>query len=277
MNELIAPRAPLSRRVWLSLPLVPAAALLPQLMAQAQSPRTPNWFRHVQWRVKPGKREEFEKYFLGFMKSYHQARKDAGMQKAWILTKLVFPSGEEAPYHYSSNVLTETAPDLDQNPAELEPIYRKLNTTRQQYTAQMAELATVARTAVSARVELVGQLAVGHVARVDFAKIAARNMAEYINMERTIYKPLREDQLAHGTLTAWSVSRVVYPGGTSRAFDAYTLQAAKDFPGLQTAIAGGAAQFMKVHPNQNLVAITNRNNEIKEIVSTNVIRVLAMA
>ena len=50
----------------------------------------------------------------------------------------------------------------------------------------------------------------------------------------------------------------------------------RDFPGLQTAIAGGAAQFMKVHPNQNLVAITNRNNEIKEIVSTNVIRVLAM-
>lgn len=275
MNQVAAPRAALSRRVWLSFPLIPAAALLPQAAAQAQR-RPQNWFRHVQWRVKPGKREEFEKHFLGFMKTYHQARKDAGMQEGWTLTKLVFPSGDEAPYHYSSNVLSRTFPDLDQSPAELEPVYRKLGTTREKYMAMMAEVGTVVRTAVTMRVELVGKLSVGDVARIDYAKVANKNLGEYINMERTIYKALREDQNKNGTLSAWSINRVVYPGGISRAFDAYTLQASKDFQGLQTAISGGAAQFAKIHPNLNYLTITNRTNEIKEIVNTSVIRVMAI-
>jgi hypothetical protein len=274
MNDQASKCGAIPRRMLLSIPLVPVLGITP--LAQSQNPSGPpgGWWHHRVRRLKPGKRAEFEKLYSDVIRKYHLLRKEAGLEKGWVLAKLVFPAGEDAPFHYSSNTWHDTAPNLDPDPSLNEAIYRKMDMTADQFMTRLDATSTLVRTSVTVRLETVGTIEKGDFARVDFMKVKPGRGAEYVGLERTIYKPLREERVKSGHLKAWALNAVVYPSGAERPYDFYTINASKDSAGLQGALGNAMEMFPRIHPGKNFVAIQNQTNEVRTLVNGYVYRIL---
>ena len=260
-----------NRPIAFSLSLLAALAI--PVAVEAQQSSTPVWGLHRAFKVKPGKAAEFEKYFADTIRKYHQARKDAGMERMWTLNKVVIPAGLEAPYDYTSSSYSDQFPPLDQSALELSPLMEKAGTTREKLLATVGDLATLVRTMVSYRIESLGTVEPGDFVRVDYMKVAPGKGSDYVNLERTIYKPLHEARIKEGTISAWSLSAVVMPGGSERPFDYFTTNVVKTSDALGAPPRTSAvAAFAKIHPNVNYVGTMNRTQELRTIVRSYVLR-----
>jgi hypothetical protein len=124
--------------------------------------------------------------------------------------------------------------------------------------AKLEELGTLARTIVTGRLETLGELEPGDFIRVDYMKMPPGLGAEYVNLERTMFKPLQ----------SWWLNAVVLPGRSKRPFDFLTVNVVKDNAGLGRMNSGyGAESF-------TYVAVVNRTRELRTIVRNSVFPVL---
>lgn len=114
---------------------------------------------HRAYKVDLAKRAELEKFFLGTIKKLHMARKDAGVEMGWNLTKVVLPAGEEASNHYISTAFSEKFPALDPSPADLAPFIEKAGSTPEKFRESLFGLGTLVRMALSSPIEHLDDLA----------------------------------------------------------------------------------------------------------------------
>jgi hypothetical protein len=236
------------------------------LDAQAQSAAQP-WALTRAIKAKPGKALELEKYFRDTVKKYHQARKESGTEIGWMFNKVVLPAGEEAPYNYSSTTFYDKYPPLDEGVAAA--AVEKAGTTQERFTARINELTTLTRISVSRRLDNIGQAEAGDFIRIDYMKVPAGKGPEYVNLERTIYKPLQEQRVKDGIISAWTLSSVLFPAGTERPYDFFTTNVVKRSEDFGNPNGGyGPALFAKVLPNVNYVNSVNRTQELRTIVRT---------
>jgi hypothetical protein len=227
------------------------------------------------FKVKPGQAAEFEKFVMGFGQKYHQVRKDTGTEAGWVLLRLVSPSGEEAPYHYVSTSFHTTFPELDRDPA-IAAALTKLDMTQEQFTARLNAVATTVRRTVNVRIDSVGEMAVGDYVRVDYMKVLPNHGAEYVDMERRIYKPIQEQRVKEGIIKGWSINAWMLPGGSERPYQFFTTNVVKDSQGLGSMRRGYNSElFAKAHPNLNYMATTTRMSELRDIVRSYLMRVVA--
>lgn len=105
----------------------------------------------------------------------------------------------------------------------------------------------------------------GDIIRIDFKKIAAGRMGDYIQMERENLR-LREAQVKAGKMKAWSTSTLVLPVGTEREFDAYTTHTAKDLAQSINWNQGSTAINAQLNPPVNMTAATMRANDLSKTV-----------
>jgi hypothetical protein len=260
------------RSIASALPLLAAAMLLP--VAGAQQP-PPTWTLHRALKVKPGKAAEFQKLYSTTVKRFHQARIDAGVETGWVLTKVVLPSGEEAPYHYTSNMSFREFPPLDPSREDLAPFIEKAGMTPETFLAALEDVASLVRTTVSARIETVGVIEAGDFVRVDYMKSTPGKVSDYVALERTVFKPLHEQRVKDGAISAWAFNAVALPGGSERAYDFFTINAVKKSGALGNMNAGYTAEkFAQALPNVNYVGTMNKTQELRTIVRSYVLRVM---
>jgi hypothetical protein len=263
-------------RAILGLCIISALGFDHQARAQ-QPPATRVYALHRAYKVDLARRAEFEKFFLGTIKKFHMARKDAGVEMGWNLTKVVLPAGEEASYHYISTAFSEKFPALDPSPADLAPFIEKAGSTPEKFRESLFGLGTLVRIALSSPVERLGEIEPGDFLRVDYMKVPPGKGADYVAMERTVYKPLHERRIKEGHISAWTLNAVIYPGGTQRDYDFFTLNAVKKSDGFGAMNSGyGLPFFSKVHPDLNYFSTVTRTSELRSLVNTRYIRVMEM-
>ncbi|MDX2149626.1 MAG: hypothetical protein SFV54_02750 [Bryobacteraceae bacterium] len=239
------------------------------LHAQPQAPQMNEWYSHIAYKVKPGMGEAFVKH-MAVVKKFAQSRKDAGQIKNWGVYRVIAPTGATQDVDYVTLVAWPKRAEIDPDViAKMNaPHWQKAGTTQQQWVTQLNELATVVRTSVTIRRAEAGTHGVGDLLRVDYIKISPGEMGEYLNRERSVYKPVHEARIKDGGMKGWALHTYVFPAGEERVADAFTIQTFTNsdqmFGG--PGPAGGAALFVKVHPNANYLQTVNRQNEIRKIV-----------
>ena len=65
--------------------------------------------------------------------------------------------------------------------------------------------------------------------QVDYMKVAPGNEAEYMDVERSIWKPIHEARQRAGNLVSWSLYMIRYPSGTNTEYNFVTVNAYSDF------------------------------------------------
>lgn len=105
----------------------------------------------------------------------------------------------------------------------------------------------------------------GDILRIDFKKIAAGRMGDYVQMERENLR-LREAQVKAGKMKGWSTSTLVLPAGTERDFDAYTTHVAKDLAHSINWGQGGNAINAQLNPPVNMTTAAMRANDLSKTV-----------
>jgi hypothetical protein len=262
----------------LALSLFAASVTAVAPAAQAQPTTAPVWAVHRAVKVKPGKTAEFTKFYATTVKRFHQARKEAGAQAGWMLSKLVIPSGEEAPYHYVSTTFHVKFPELDAGAAELAPFIEKAGSTPEKFIATLDGISTLVRRTVSMGIDAVGTVEPGDYARIDYMQPAAGKAAEYVDLEKKIFKPLQEQRMKDGIISAWSFSAALMPGGSERAYQFFTVNAVKKSEQLPRLTSGyGPEPFAKVHPALDHRSTMVKTQELRTIIRSYVMRVVDIA
>lgn len=263
----------LSRRATFAVALAPALGIVQRAAAQNAPPRT--WSYSRAYRVAPGKRAEYEAFATGTIRKLHEALKANGIETGFLLARLVFPAGEDAPYSYVHNSVFSQRPelDVDYTTGPRGEAMKQTGMTYAQFTAKLRELATLVRTSVTMRIDGIGVIEKGDLLRVDYMKVPQSHFSEYVAAERTIYKPIHQALVERGAIKSWSLVGVSLPGGTDRPYDFYTTQAVK--PGAPAGM-GGAELFSKMHPDRNYVATMNRQAELRTLVRQHVFRIKDM-
>ncbi len=59
--------------------------------------------------------------------------------------------------------------------------------------------------------------------KVDYMKVAPGKTAEYLNVEKTIWKPIHRERLKAGKITGWYLYSVMYPRGSSAEYNYVTV------------------------------------------------------
>lgn len=65
--------------------------------------------------------------------------------------------------------------------------------------------------------------------RVDYMKVAPGKVAEYVDLERKIWKPIHEARMKAGIIASWSLYSVEYPYGTNAEYSHATVNIYDDF------------------------------------------------
>ncbi len=273
MNETT--RMSISRRFALSLPLVPVMQGLPVAWAQQAAPSQTLWGFTRARKLKPGiSGANYEKFIMTTMKQFQELRKAEGRMASWSTSRLVFPQYEQADHHYISTVFTTKVPDIELDTAVEDATLKKMGSNWEKFSSTLNEMSTGVWARVASRLESVGTPAAGTVFRVDYLKIAPGRMNDYLRIEREIYKPIREMQVARGPMTYWALSRVLFPGGENREYDCYTVQAGKDMQALMGGLAMDEALFRKAHPNLSYTQTIASGQETRKLVRNAVYHLL---
>ena len=261
------------RSITLGLSTLVAASCAPAAIAQQTT--APVWSAHRAFKVNPGKTAEFNNFYATTIKRFHQARKEGGVQTGWVLSRVIIPAGEEAPYHYVRTTVHDKFPELDQTAEQLAPFIEKAGTTPEKFMAALADVSTLVRRSVSRGIAAVGTVEPGDYVRVDFMKAAQGKAADYVNLETSIYKPLHEQRLKDGLISGWAFNAVILPGGSERPYDFFTTNAVKKSELIPRLTGGyGPETFAKVHPNGNYVGTVVKTQEARSIVRTYLMRVV---
>ena len=85
--------------------------------------------------------------------------------------------------------------------------------------------------------------------KVDYMKVAPGNEEDYVNVERTTWKPIHEARMKAGIITNWSLYSVEYPYGTNADYTYATVNIYDDFSKMKDDYPESVMQT--AHPDVN--------------------------
>lgn len=98
---------------------------------------------------------------------------------------------------------------------------------------------------------------------MDFMKVAPEKEADYLRLERELWKPVHQERTRTGKLRSWTLYAVRYPFGTERTYDYVTVN---EYNSLADADRPLADVFAKVHPTVPLQEIERRTLGARQLV-----------
>ncbi len=109
------------------------------------------------------------------------------------------------------------------------------------------------------------QLAAANPAVVEVAcmKVDPLKNAEYLKLEREIWKPMHQERIRQGILRSWTVYAVRYPGGTKRDCDYNVVNTYNSIADIDRPFAPILA---KIHPNLPLAELGRVTLSARELV-----------
>jgi ABC-type antimicrobial peptide transport system permease subunit len=90
---------------------------------------------------------------------------------------------------------------------------------------------------------------------VSFMKVEPGKEADYLKLERDLWKPVHQERIRSGHMKSWSLYQVEYPYGTEGPYDYVTLNT---FSSIQDLEQNVGDMFRKVHPNIKIADVLGR-------------------
>ncbi|MCC6366489.1 MAG: hypothetical protein IT165_23475 [Bryobacterales bacterium] len=194
-------------------------------------------------KVAPGKAADYRKAEEAVKTSVHQDRVKKGMILSWSLYAVRFPAGAAREYDFA----TVTAyPDM----GKLETPYDEEQLKRMRDTG-VGPLRTLLRADVLAVFATAGEMGASWPwVTVNYIKAKPGMLADWRRDEMEAWKPIAEAQIKAGALKGWVAQTVVWPAGTSRAYDLVSVNGRETFtvkqtPGIGAMVSSAASRSEK--------------------------------
>jgi hypothetical protein len=196
----------------------------------------------------------------------------------WDLARIEFPGDEPAAANFAGATLWEGVP---RDPSELPPddLFRKASgLSREEYMKKLRGMRVTVGSTMYRNVAMVSASRDGK----EFFRVVTevrrtpKRMADWVEMERTIWQPLASQQVKDGLLRGWSSWTAVFPYGVEASHDAIEVTTHHSFEQAVRGWTGGnfAEYFAKVHPKMNIVTAVDRTRETRTIQRGTIWRVL---
>jgi hypothetical protein len=196
----------------------------------------------------------------------------------WDLARIVFPGDEPAAANFAAATLWEGVP---RDPGELPPddLFRKASgLSRDEYMKKLRGMRTTAGSTIYRNVAMVSASrdAKEFYRVITQVRRTPKRMADWVEMERTIWRPLASQRVKDGLLRGWSSWTAVFPFGMDASHDAIEVTTHHSFEQAVQGWTGGnfAEYFAKVHPKMNIVTAVDRTRETRTIKRGTIWRVL---
>lgn len=85
--------------------------------------------------------------------------------------------------------------------------------------------------------------------QVDYMKVSPENEEEYLDVERSIWKPIHEVRQRAGNLVSWSLYAIRFPSGTNTEYNFVTVNVYSDFSQTENILSYSLVQ--QAHPGVN--------------------------
>jgi hypothetical protein len=173
-------------------------------------------------KVRDGKTAEYTR-FTDESRKVAQAAADSGLMAVGYRLRSVMPAGAAATCDYVLVNVFQGMPPAPSGPEALSGLLKKAGSsmTAADYIARRASLAQLISSEMWRTVIMVGDIQKGDYLYVNHMKVP--DMPAYIEMERSIWKPMAESWIKDGSLHGWVVAQPVIPDGTSLKYQAVTV------------------------------------------------------
>ncbi len=120
---------------------------------------------------------------------------------------------------------------------------------------------------------VISQEETSFVVSVDYLNVKSEK--EFLDLEKTIYKPLHQLSIENGEKVAWLLYQIIYPYGDDTR---YNYAAVSLFSSAVDALGGSRSNSMKtfktVHPDQDVNEINERTEKARDVVSGQVFELI---
>lgn len=237
-------------------------------VSYAQNQQPASFVRDFCVKVAPGKGREFAAYTHDVAAKLMQARVDSG-ESAWgAIAHVITPAGTTArcDYHvvygYTGKLPEPTSA------ASTDAAVRRagLNMTADEMTARRDSLSRLVSLEVMRNVESIPLASIGKGAyvRINHYKMrSGQSTANWINLERSTWKPLVAADNADGNKSGWGVYAIMMPAGDSVWSNGLTVDLFPDWDALMRGIPVNQL-WPKVHGNRSRAEWSDRLSTICE-------------
>lgn len=202
------------------------AALALTTTAQNQQ-RPAIWATITYLKVAPDKAAQYEEALSTTYRKLMESRISAGEVTRYVSARMIMPAGADAKYNYISAVFQTGVPTLDRSREEVEKDWTRAGLKRASYIDRMSSLgAVMVKRELWRNIEMLGASETGDFVRFDTKKVS--KPSDYVNNERTYYKPFWGERMKQGALKGWALYVVALPGGEDRPYSFVTVQWFKD-------------------------------------------------
>jgi hypothetical protein len=108
-----------------------------------------------------------------------------------------------------------------------------------------------------------------------YMKTAPGKAADYVKLEREVWKPVHQDMVDNGRLTSWKLYSVTWPNGEGEEYDFVTMMEYPNFALMETPYAAtdgvkilGEAKFARLQNETGLVRTMRRSDTLTIVLAT---------
>ncbi len=244
-------------------------------MASGQTQELPRYSSDACVKVRDGKGEEYAAFLRDVSTKIAKARIDAGVYASYTIAKAVVPVGRSArcDYHLAAGYIG-FPPDMS-DPEKLEADMHKAGITmsRAAMIAKREELSYLVGVDIWRWQAGAGTLEKGSYAGLNYYKIKAGSIGQWVQMESDVWTPVAEATAKDYPGTAFRAATLVMPGGAGRPYNGISVDSYPSWAAFGKGLPKREI-WNKVHPNSDLSAFSEQFGTIAEHTISDIVKVI---
>jgi hypothetical protein len=245
----------------LVLPLALCAALGGAALAQDQ--QQGGYHSVTCIKVRDGKMGEYRE-FMKESRKVGQVLADSGMMATSLRFRSVMPVGAAATCDFLFVNLYQGTPPAPLGPDAFAENLKKahISMSADDYLARRSSLSQVVSSEMWRIAIQVGDIQKGDYAFLNYMKV--HDADNWLELERSVWKPMAEAWVKDGTLHGWFVAQLVLPGGTGAKYQAVTLDV---LPNWDATFKGFPVDktWKQVHPDKDLNQVFEKLGKTRDL------------
>jgi hypothetical protein len=153
---------------------------------------------------------------------------------------------------------------------ELDAALKKagMSMSAQQYVDRRNSLTTLVSNNMYQNQGYVGAFKKGDYFVVNYMKVSAENMDDYVAFEKKVWKPLAEAMAKDGVRTGWSLNTRVLPSGSEQPYQAVTVDVFPTWESIYKDDPQFVDRWHKVHPDMELGTTFERYEKLRTLTTS---------
>lgn len=231
----------------------------------AQNQQQPSGYHSVTCvKVRDGKMADYRQFLDENSHKLGQVLADSGRMSAGYRFRSIMPAGAAATCDYVFVSVFAGAPLPPNAPGALADTLKKagISMSAAEYSARQSSLATLISTELWRTATAIGDIRKGDYVYINHMKV--HDMPAWLEMERSIWKPIAESWVNEGSQRGWMVALPVLPGGTGLKYQAIT---ADVYPSWDAVFMQRSVEktFKQVHSDKDINQVFEKLGKARDL------------